>query len=523
MKLPAISSFPLTRSALLLFGAFLALPSLAAEPEPRLSRLLFEVAPAADLLPGEGGEGSAAGSTPTPGEEAAAALAPPDEDEDSVLSRIAEYERALADLEETYGPYTQDLTEELHALGKLYEQAGNHGAAIATYEKAVHILRVNNGLFTLEQISLVEDIIRNYQATHDFREADNRQEYLYYLKQKNYQDGQPEMIRAMFDWADWNVQAYYRRLEENESPSISIHQSVGPTNSEFIPVMGPNNMVYYVPRNQAFSSSYAINNSLLQAGLGSGMSSTYLLDPRLRTARDLYEEIAEQIEGDDSATGDALLPETEKKLANISYIVKQEMDSISRISTSSLYSSRAFRPQQIPEVSRGYVKGKDSLEKVLENLRADPSATPVEIAEAIIDLGDWQLSFDRPQAAFSKYEEAHALLREAGLGNEAIEAIFAPRPAVEIPTYATHRYSRPTLGIPPDAEVEYLGYIDIQLSVDKYGNTRRPQIVEFSQDTPGDVREALLDHVRAAKLRPRLVEGEVVEQNDLMLRYYYSY
>src|SRR6185436_7870053 len=52
------------------------------------------------------------------------------------------------------GPYSIDLLEPLTQLGLLYQESDDEILALATLERAVHIVRVNKGLHTLEQVPL---------------------------------------------------------------------------------------------------------------------------------------------------------------------------------------------------------------------------------------------------------------------------------------------------------------------------------------------------------------------------------
>src|SRR5262245_23891882 len=50
------------------------------------------------------------------------------------------------------GPYSYDLLEPLTQLGLLYQESDDEVLALVTLERAVHIVRVNKGLHSLEQV-----------------------------------------------------------------------------------------------------------------------------------------------------------------------------------------------------------------------------------------------------------------------------------------------------------------------------------------------------------------------------------
>src|SRR5690606_1720281 len=107
---------------------------------------------------------------------------------EDIASSITRYERSVARFELAGGPYETRLSEELLALGSLYQRAGEHEKALGIFERASHINRVNGGLFSLEQIPIIEKTIETYLARGDLVSADAQQEYLFYLQRKNYGD-----------------------------------------------------------------------------------------------------------------------------------------------------------------------------------------------------------------------------------------------------------------------------------------------------------------------------------------------
>ncbi|MEX2366886.1 MAG: tetratricopeptide repeat protein [Pseudohongiellaceae bacterium] len=493
-------------------------PSAAQDESPDLSSLLFELAPANDTDTTIGSAIVKQAEDESPDTREALIIS-----EQALLQDISRYEDAVLAMEVTTGPYSRELFQQLRTLGTLYEESGNFQAAITTYEKAMHVVRVNDGLHTLEQEPLVRDIIRNYELMGNFEEVDKRREYLYFIHQKNYSSDDPGMLEAMEEWADWNVLAYYRQDYGQANTPFVIQNTTGISRTDYIPVYGPGNTVTYVPRSQAFNPNYGITNSYLQAG-GPSANTHILQEPRLRTARDLYEAIGEAL-GETEGTTDTALLQNERKLANIAYIVKQQSDLLEdQLTSSNLFSNRVFQSRQpSPLVSRGYINSRDSLETRIEQMQASATAGPLEVAEAMLDLADWHLSFDRSQRAFSIYQEIHDHLLAEGYSETAIDGLMAPAPLVQIPTFATHPFTRSIYGIDPGQELDYRGYIDLELTLDRYGNTKGVDVLQTSENTPFEVRRALLERVRTAKMRPQLVAGETITREDLQVRYYYHY
>jgi hypothetical protein len=58
------------------------------------------------------------------------------------------------------GPNSRELVAPLTNLGLLYREGDDYSFALATLERAVQVVRVNDGLYALEQVPLVRQLIR---------------------------------------------------------------------------------------------------------------------------------------------------------------------------------------------------------------------------------------------------------------------------------------------------------------------------------------------------------------------------
>jgi len=109
--------------------------------------------------------------------------------------------------------------------------------------------------------------------------------------------------------------------------------------------------------------------------------------------------------------------------------------------------------------------------------------------------------------------------------------VYFPPPAIclswdsltPVPAFAPHPYSRELLGISDDDLLEYRGYIDTNLDINRSGNVRGIKVTGESEGTPFKVRSRLLDYLKSQRMRPALVEGEPAALNNLDIRFYYTY
>jgi hypothetical protein len=121
---------------------------------------------------------------------------------------IRRYSSAVTDIELDGGAWDGGLVEELASLGRLQQQQGNHIGAIQTLDRAIHVNRINSGLYTLEQIPVVEQLIQSHMALGDWEEADIYNNYLFHVQQKAYGFDDPRLIPVLERLATWNIQAF---------------------------------------------------------------------------------------------------------------------------------------------------------------------------------------------------------------------------------------------------------------------------------------------------------------------------
>ena len=110
---------------------------------------------------------------------------------------IREYNSAVEEIEYTGGAWDRALVEELFALGLLQQQQGDHDAAVKTFDRAIHVNRINDGLYTLQQIPHVESMLDSYLALKDWQNADDYNNYLFFVQRKAFGANDRARLRAI--------------------------------------------------------------------------------------------------------------------------------------------------------------------------------------------------------------------------------------------------------------------------------------------------------------------------------------
>jgi hypothetical protein len=148
------------------------------------------------------------------------------------------------------------------------------------------------------------------------------------------------------------------------------------------------------------------------------------------------------------------------------------------------------------------------------------SAAPAAArANATAELADWYVlftpanrrRFDIPQVAFALYERAYREVEQGG-DLKASTEMFAPELPVTLPAYEPNPFAF--------AATESQRYIDVSFDVTKYGLGERIEILDTSKGATREEKQGLIRLIERASFRPRIVNGEVVAEAPVALRYY---
>ena len=105
--------------------------------------------------------------------------------------------------EKLLGHQSRSLVTPLQHLGTLYYQMGDYSKSEKMLRRVQHIMHRNDGVYTMDQLPVVEGISRIYVKTNRDQEADQQQKFYYNLNKINYGEKDPRMIPAMAKLGHW--------------------------------------------------------------------------------------------------------------------------------------------------------------------------------------------------------------------------------------------------------------------------------------------------------------------------------
>lgn len=408
-------------------------------------------------------------------------------DADRLAADIAAYEQAILARESRGGAFEAGLDEDLVALGSLLQQSGDYARAQQVFERALHVNRVNDGLFNMGQIPIIERTIENHLARGDLVAADAQQEYMLYVQRKNQEGRGVDLLPALTRYAEWNLFAFGARVAPPPSSSAEEGEAAPP------PV----------------ANTKGSDNLDFRTG-------------RLMVAHDVYRSLI-AIVASNFGIGDNRLLNFERQLAltNYLYIATFGLQAeYSALPYSGYGSFSGFEPTRLP---LGFRQGRDALERRITYLNERDDTTVGEKAQAKLDLADWMLMFSKRMGALDVYTDAWKEMQAAGAAANEIEALFNPAYPTEIPTYVDHPFTRNALGIPDDLALKYKGYIDVQFKLSRFGLASGLEVLSKSETATPAIESLLLRDIRRAQFRPRITNGTVRDNETMRVRFYFTY
>jgi tetratricopeptide (TPR) repeat protein len=123
----------------------------------------------------------------------------------------AGYLQQLQQLELTQGPYADSLAEPLMDLGRLHLDAGQFEQAGQLYRRALHVVRINDGLQSERQLPLVQSLLTVHRGLGDWQGLDQRYEYYHRIAG----DPQDYGIGVTLEYFRWQREALRRQLDGN--------------------------------------------------------------------------------------------------------------------------------------------------------------------------------------------------------------------------------------------------------------------------------------------------------------------
>ncbi len=134
-----------------------------------------------------------------------------------ISQQITLYQESLEVLESELGPYDASLIEPLKDMGRYYLDLGQFQSAAEVFERALSITRISNGLYSPDQVEVLENLISAYKAAGDWRAADDKEHLALHIETRLYEPGSQAYASAVLAFGEWKIQAVRGNLLQRSS------------------------------------------------------------------------------------------------------------------------------------------------------------------------------------------------------------------------------------------------------------------------------------------------------------------
>lgn len=370
---------------------------------------------------------------------------------------IEKYQIAIEKIESEDGIYSEQMAQKLVNLGNIYQKYDKHEDAIKVFNRALHLNRINEGLYSLSQISILEKIIKSYKKRKQWPLVNDRYSYMHWLYARNYDGKDINRLDIELLIANWHLQAYAMQLLPDpaqdliysyalfERASNLITDEYGTTDIRLIPALNGMMLTNY------FIAAFVMSNSIEKV-----YSSNEQLQIQMKKS-------------------DVLITEMKR---------------------------------------RSFSTGKKIIQRKLDVLTGQELINHQAISKAKLKLADWFLMHNKRQQAMRHYQEAYDYAFDNDKNKEFLDRLFSQ--PIALPYYPN--LLQKTRTIVSDAELTTgVNYVHASLDVTKYGQAKNVKIVSSNPPDSTPIRSRALKSLRTTKFRPQIADGVPIFTEQLQL------
>ena len=267
------------------------------------------------------------------------------------------FQRRLGQLEAEGGPYADTLAEPLADLARLLRRSGDIAQAQQVFQRALHVVRINDGLYSERQVPILRELFETYRMTGDMATLDARYDYFFRLYGSGQAPFTPLRLGAALEYMRWQREALRMEIDERDTERLVALYSL---NERLL---------------QDIDAGPAVDYHGYQALVLSQLRNLYLLLSRYDPG-----------------------PEPGGR--------------VSQFAMPTAWDDKDMTQHRLETLQRNALaRGRELLEELIART---PPAQPEALAGAWLELGDWNQWNDQRGEALAAYRQAATLLHEAG-------------------------------------------------------------------------------------------------------------
>ena len=355
------------------------------------------------------------------------------------------YLDAIDAIEEELGPYATDLSDLYLGLGEVFLNREEYEEARDAYHRGVMVVRVNAGPNSPEQTNLLYLIANIETLLDEPKQASRILTNIRFINEQYFGANSPELYPVFQRMYEWYETARPLDVEESKYKDyltiIDLTEGMVDISKVSNGLSTPEAAWSY--RHFAEAHFEAMRFALAEEDW---------IDPRIIVASD------------------------------VPYRVTPGFEDLS--------------------MREHYIEGRNAFRTYLELVQADESKTPLDYAEALADMADWSLYFEKYRAARKLYEEAYQVLAASTEYSDLIDEYMGQPQPMEFTGIRAGENGAPL-------EAGSMS-IDISMTVTRIGDVRYVKILNPPERLTDDDLTEIRRMVQDTPFRPSLKGGKAV-------------
>lgn len=137
-----------------------------------------------------------------------------------ISQEISARQAAIENIQSDLGIFDLSLIEAYGDMARFYTELEDYDNAIRLYTDALQIARINTGLYSHEQIPILDSLIENNSRASQWEEVDNLQELYYLINSRLYELADLEYLQAAEIFGAWKLRLVRENLLDQSGFSL---------------------------------------------------------------------------------------------------------------------------------------------------------------------------------------------------------------------------------------------------------------------------------------------------------------
>jgi len=424
---------------------------------------------------------------------------------------VERYSERVDLLEAEYGAWYPGLQEELIGLGQAWLNVGEYEDAINVFTRAMHINRINEGLYSLSQQDVLKHLIDVNTQVNDLDALTDNYTYLIWLYENNYSADDIRRVPAYHLAANGHLHAATFSTDSKRT----IRHLVLATH-----------LFSHAVETIAFAKGE--NDPALIDSLHGIVRANHKLVEPYGFLSSVPSHLETQFNSSRAVSISSLSPRF-----GIPGSVRRDLER----SSVPVYRGSSVDKNMISLVVKSYQHAREALLRIIDIHEKNPHLPDAAYISALVDMGDWYLRFSRRSNAELYYGRASQLIAAGDFSDEQKQILFSrPRPLGVVQKEPEFEFERLRIvsteqvqvsgQTVPQQEIDLTGtapdagkYVVAEFTVTKYGRVRDLKIIKSIPADSYRFKKMATSMIKLTPFRPRVVDHQMVQTKQVRMVY----